>query len=357
MLQKHISPYVKTLVRKVIYFRQNIKLIRLLKNSAGQKRLIDFLTPNHGNLGDQAIVLCEMQFLKDYFREYQIIEVPTVCWDSAKKKIISLIAEEECILVHGGGFLGTLWMGCGGEPGFREILLTFPNNRIVVFPQSVYFGNDTFGKTQLAISQKIYQMHSRLSICVREINSYECIKKNNLMKDMRQCYLMPDIVTYFKKDFSGFARADKVLLCLRNDKEKVLSEDFKDQIVNALAEKGIPFLHTDMIVPYKMFAERRKAEVLRKMQEFASCRFVITDRLHGMLLAAVTATPCLFIDNCSKKVSGSYEWINNLEYIKPLSDIKDLQAVINQTAIRPTYHYNNDHLLRYYKKLAEIIKE
>ena len=35
-----------------------------------------------------------------------------------------------------------------------------------------------------------------------------------------------------------------------------------------------------------------------------------------MLFAAVTGTPCIALDNVSKKVSGAYEWIQYLDYIQ-----------------------------------------
>ena len=357
MSQKKLASFIKTLVRRIIYYRENRKVLRLLKNSVNQKRLIDFLTPNHGNIGDQAIAMCEIRFLKEHFSGHQIIEIPTVCWDSAKKKIIPPLQPEECILVHGGGFLGTLWMGSGGEPGFREILQVFSTNRIIVFPQSVFFSDDKFGRMQMAISREIYQRHSNLSICVREENSYKCIGKNRLLKDLKQCILMPDIVTYFKKDFSKYTRNNEVLLCLRNDKEKILARDMEKQIEDTLLNMGISFSHTDTVVPYKMFADRREEEVLKKMREFAQSRMVITDRLHGMILAAVTATPCLFIDNCSKKVSGSYEWLKNLEYIRPFENIQNMQVFIRETADKTIYHYDNTYLQPYYEKLADVIKE
>ena len=56
-----------------------------------------------------------------------------------------------------------------------------------------------------------------------------------------------------------------------------------------------------------------------------SMRSLITDRIHGMLFAAVTGTPCIALDNVSKKVSGAYEWIQYLDYIQ----FKDEEAVFH----------------------------
>lgn len=51
------------------------------------------------------------------------------------------------------------------------------------------------------------------------------------------------------------------------------------------------------------------------MQEFASAKLVITDRLHGMIFAALTQTPCIVLGNYNHKVKGTYEWLQELPYI------------------------------------------
>ena len=59
----------------------------------------------------------------------------------------------------------------------------------------------------------------------------------------------------------------------------------------------------------------RTIAVEKKLMEFSRAELVITDRLHAMLFAAITGTPCVAFDNSSKKVSGVYEWIRHLDYI------------------------------------------
>ena len=54
----------------------------------------------------------------------------------------------------------------------------------------------------------------------------------------------------------------------------------------------------------------------KKLAAFSEVKLVITDRLHGMLFSAITHTPCIAIDNLSRKVSGVYEWIKALPYVK-----------------------------------------
>lgn len=355
MLKKLMPQFIKKRIKRVLFYKYNKPVLIALKNCVGQKRLILLLIPTHGNLGDQAISCCEHMFLIDNFADYVVVEIPDICWEYEKKKVMSCIKKDDCLLIHGGGFLGDLWEEC--EQQLREIVRAFPENRILVLPQSVFFGDNEHGREQANVSSHIYTMHPHLFLCVREKNSYECVKRNLLIRDMNNCFLMPDIVTYYEGDLSKYIRSDKVLLCLRSDKEKSIEAEFINSIESELADAGLEFSYTDTVVPYRIFPDRRNEEVSKKIQEFAQCKFVITDRLHGMLLSAISGTPCLFMDNCSKKVSGTYEWIKNLEYIKPLKDIDSLKTFISQLEDGQEYHYTNEHLQPYYDKLVDIIKK
>lgn len=354
-IRKLIPRFLKKGIKRRLFYKYHRPVIVALNNSKNKKRLILLLTPTHGNIGDHAIAYCEQQFLSDHFEEYIIVEIPDTCWEYEKTKILGYIRKDDCLLITGGGFMGTLWEDL--EQKVRDIINTFPNNKIVIFPQSIYFSDDRYGQEQCDISRNIYTQHSRLFLCAREKNSYECVKNNQLLKDMNNCFLMPDIVTYYKGDFSKYARNNKVLLCLRSDKEKITASDTVDEIVYVLSDAGLEYSYTDTVLPCRVFANKRNEELFKKLKEFAQCKFIITDRLHGMILSAVIGTPCLFMDNCSRKVSGTYEWIQNLEYIKPLKDINSLKAFISQLEDRQVYHYSNEHLQSYYIKLAEIIKE
>lgn len=354
MFKKFIPKFIRKKVMQILYHKSNQPFLDILKNTVNAKRIIIFLSPEHKNVGDHAIMLCEYQFLNDYFKEYNIIEIPDNCWAYEKRTILKFIKKEDSILIHGGGFIGTLWTY--SEILFREIVKTFPTNKIVVLPQSIFFSNDRFGREQLSISKQIYSRHPQLYICAREKYSYEFVKNNSLIQDINKCYLLPDLVTYYKKDFAKYTRGNNILLCFRSDQEKCLKSNMVDEIISVLLNSGLTFSYTDTVVSHKISTSKREEEVNKKLQEFAQAKFVITDRLHGMLFSAVTGTPCLFVDNFSKKISGTYEWIKNLEYIKPLKTIECLKEFIANIENGNEWKYTNEHLNPYYNELAEIMK-
>ena len=62
--------------------------------------------------------------------------------------------------------------------------------------------------------------------------------------------------------------------------------------------------------------EHHRKCVIDKLQEFSTARLVITDRLHGMVFAAITGTACIAFRNYNYKIEGTYEWIEYLQYIQ-----------------------------------------
>lgn len=320
--------------------------------ASDKPRLILLDTPTHGNLGDHAIVLAEKQLLEQISLNKNIYEFTQQEYLLCEKEIYANTNLKDIILIPGGGFIGTLWQN--EEDVLLRILDKFRDNRIIILPQTVFFEKTEKGKLEedkFIYSQK--QCHS-LTIFVRDQSSLKCLIKMGV--DTKKCLFVPDSVTSleYKKEFK---RNDKVLLCLRSDREKTVDLNIVKEILNILSATGLEYSYTDTVVPYRIPKGRRNEEVSKKLQEFAQCKLVITDRIHGMLFAAITGTPCLFMDNCSKKVSGAYEWIKNLEYVKPLTNIDCLKKFISQLEDKKTYQYSNAHLQPYYRKMAEIIRE
>ena len=68
----------------------------------------------------------------------------------------------------------------------------------------------------------------------------------------------------------------------------------------------------------------------KKFQEFRSREAVITDRLHGMVFAAVTGTPCVALDNVSRKISGVYQSMTSLSYIKTADNPSQVMTLMEQ---------------------------
>lgn len=273
---------------------------------SADKRVLLLGTPTHGNIGDQAIVAGELRILKDYFPDREVIEVPCDCL-AGGLGFAKHVRRDDLIFMHGGGNLGNLWLH--EEQLRRALIESFPDNKIVIFPQSICFTDDDTGRRELARSQQIYNTHDDLHLMTRDENSFEFAQKffprvNN--------YLMPDAATVLHgiTDDVDVAR-EGVLFVLRGDKEKV-RDDAKIQILQeSFAEAHIPFEVVDTVIAEKVTADTRDEKIRAVLMKFRKSKLVVTDRFHGVVFAFVTRTPVLAFKSFDTKISSGVKWFEN----------------------------------------------
>lgn len=334
-------------------FRRCIYLTAILMEILVKKRkLCRFIligSPMHGNLGDHAISFAERSYLSEYFAQNAVIEISGIDFKYLQIFLTKLVSKRDIILITGGGFLGDLWIN--EEEMVRQVILRFPQNSIYIFPQTIFFSNDEAGQTELKKSKEIYSTHKRLYMFLRETNSYTFARKN--YEGLYYVGCVPDMVLYL--DFSKpVMRRSNILFCLREDKEKKLKQEEMSDIYTYFQETGCQIGFTSTVLPIGISFKSRDKLLLAKLKEFKESRLVITDRLHGMLFAAITATPCIALDNLSGKVKGVYEWISDLEYIKFAQSSDDIVGYAEQLLNMGTCKYDNT---VFRKKLAGIAKE
>ncbi len=153
-------------------------------------------------------------------------------------------------------------------------------------------------------------------------------------------------------------RTRRGLLCLRQDLESVQKEGFIAALKGCLYNRGIDIKETSTLVEKKISKRTRVKELKKKWKEFSSAEFVITDRLHGMIFCAVTATPCIALDNVSHKVRDGYEWLSYLPYLNFCE--AEIESVLRKVELickdEKEYQYNRECLEPYYKKIKEEIR-
>lgn len=316
-----ILKYIWHKKNSYFYYRDNFKL---LKNTNHEKRIILFCTPEHGNLGDHAIAIAQYKFLKGNYPEIKVIEITSNFYLEKKEKIKKLINEEDILIISGGGFLGSLWLK--EEEIVRDVIKTFIENKIVIFPQTIFFEKNDFGKNELEKSKKIYQKHKNLYITVRDKNSiYEAEK---LIRKQENILYVPDIVLYLEniRFRQEIKKGSDILICLRKDKEKITDNKIGNIILELKNRYSIKY--TDTVINSFILPNKRRKYVEEKMLEFANSKIVITDRLHGMIFAFLTKTPCIALNNSSGKVLGVYEWIKECGYIKVINNIEEIPKLI-----------------------------
>lgn len=270
------------------------------------------MVPAFGNIGDEAIVEATIQFLNDKFGEYKIAVVNYHETLQRLSEIRKVIKKDDLIVLQGGGNIGTLYYDA---ERMREFIISkFPDISIISMPQSMYFSNDQNGRKKLERCKKIYNSHPNLTLIAREQFTYKLMTEVFI-----NCKIIinPDIVFYLSKTISERKGKNRfgVLSCLRSDKEDVLN-DIRTQLINDLTRTFDDFTISDTCVPRNVDNKVRKDEVLSLINQFQKSELVITDRLHGMVIAALTNTPVLVMKSLDKKIIGTYKWIKDVGFVQ-----------------------------------------
>lgn len=324
---------------------------RLFQNCVHEKRIILLNTPEHTNLGDHAIAECEKDFFSKQFPDYDIIEISEHHYQKLTSFLSKYVREDDLIVITGGGFLGSLWMEFG-EKVVRNIIETYPHNRIVIMPQTMWFEDSEEGERQKNTTKRIYESVDNLLLLLRENHSYTLVK--SIFSDKIRCAVVPDIALSLSGYDTPVRERQTGGLCLRDDKESVLTPQDQERISRVLATHVEKICTVSMRTDFSFKREERQGIIEEKIRELKSCRVVVTDALHCMIFCAVSGTPCVALDNVSKKLSGVYEWIKELPYVAFAVTVDDvdsaLRKVLQTTARKYSFQYEP-----YAKKIVDLI--
>jgi exopolysaccharide biosynthesis predicted pyruvyltransferase EpsI len=332
------------------FYYRLVLIIKFGFSNKNGNRIILLNTPIHGNLGDQAITIAELFFFNKYFPGITLIEVNEKLWSYEQMRIIQRININDLILIHGGGYLGSIWRSVAESA--MKMISSFPDNYKIILPQTAYYSN--LDQDIMMSDSLFYKNQNKLYFCARDKSTYNILVDKQNVEESR-VFFVPDIVTSMK--YTKVSKKRKgVLFILRTDKEKTSKDDVIKTLIIKLKKEGIKFTVSDTI--YKYFIPfLRKRIVYQKLKEFSKYEIVITDRLHGMYFSAISSTPCIAMNNISKKVEGGFFWIKDLGYIK-LSDNEDLiYNQVNELRNIVVNEYDNTHQLKNFENLVKLLKK
>ena len=330
----------------------DIKYARSLIFPLGRKIYV-IGTPLYSNLGDSAITIAQKQLLCDcgYTRK-SIVEVTQSEYWMHRNVIRKLVERNALVCLVGGGNMGDEWFL--EEKFRRQVIRDFPKNKIVIFPQTIHYSDSEKGVQEKENSVKIYNRHNQLTLVAREKKSFEVMKQ---LYPENQILFTPDIVLYLEGEALGIKeqKREGIMLCLRDDAERNITDEEKNKIVEVIKQKDYKYRVTDMYAEGPVTKENRKNLVIKKMKEFASAELVITDRLHGMVFSVITGTPCIVMSNYNHKVSGTYDWIKFLGYVR-WADTVD-EAINNIECMQKvgSMKYTSVVFASYYDEIKKII--
>lgn len=292
-----------------------------------KRRIFLLCTPRHDNVGDYLITMAEKMFFERYFPGEDLLEIDENRLLKERDSIFDEIRLNDLVVITGGGFIG-LW---DHRNNIEHILRRCYRSKIVIFPHSAYFG-DTESMRKLQVLNGLIARCHDITFLARERFTYDFLKKyapQNLKLE-----LIPDIALSLRFDSFGRDRQGGGVF-LRNDKEAAISRGDRTVVAGMLRERTGYICESSMHSGNTIRPQNEDGAVYAKLSEIAGYKLVVTDMLHCMICCALTGTPCIAVNNVTRKVEGVYEWIRELPYIRFAADYDQLIHILCKGELIP----------------------
>lgn len=328
---------------------------RFLRSIASRKQRAAYIigSPIYGNYGDSAILLAQMWFLLETLpASYEVFEISYAEYYKFRYQLRQHIDNSCLLFCMGGGNMGNQWEW---EELLRyNVLADFPCNRVIIFPQTIYYsetGNQAYTPER---AKAVYNGRTGLTLVAREEQSFALMQK---LFPETEVLFVPDIVLWSSMDQFGTVpqKRSGALICRRRDCEASVSDAVWCELEQAISTEGKEIRRTEMDTVQGINKGTRCELVRKKMQEYCAAELVVTDRLHGMVFSAITGTPCIVLGNYNYKIRGTYEWIKYLPYIRYAKSAEEAKLYLPELLAMKNCKFDNSPLISYYDKLKEVI--
>ena len=304
-------------------------------NLKGHKKIFFMLIPTYGNLGDQAIEYATEKLLRENCAHCQVVPVLLEDTYSSVKAVDEAYEAGDLIVLQGGGNFGNLYLEV--EKARRFVVKKLKRATIVSFPSTCTYTDSLRGKFELYLSKKAYNNAPNFTVFSRE--AYSGRRVNEYFPKCMS-YVVPDTVFALGGSIpttNGCRQG--ALICLRQDRESVLKDKYSD-VLQIIDKNFSQYSITDTLVPRSVNEKTRGYEIKAKINEFAKYQVVVTDRIHGMIFALLSGTPCVGFESLDKKIVGTYEWIKEFQGVKLINNPEDVMAAIDSVTKIGPYEYS-----------------
>lgn len=296
-------------------------------------RAFVFLAADYGNIGDLAITAAQCSFIARATPGRQLVPVPISSTAEVIRSIRTQADSGDLVTIIGGGNMGSLYADI--EALRQRVIRAFPDNRIVCFPQSLDWNDSAESDKALARIVRTYSRHPDLHVFARESVSRDKLRGLFANHDNVHVGYVPDVVLSARAaelGFDGQSTPSGILLCMRDDRERALAPGQHAQLRAALEGTGEGITVTDTHAGGAALDEAWCARLLAdKLVQFTAAQLVVTDRLHGMILALVAGTPCLVLPNANHKIRQTWmDWLGDvpqLRFVEP-AQLEELPAML-----------------------------
>lgn len=284
----------------------------------GKPKVVVGLAGFYQNLGDLALTLAQVRFIEATLPGHSIVMLPSNHTYTRSRALERVLAPGDVITLIGGGNMSDLYESL--EDCRLHLVRRFPDVPIVAFPQTIAFSETPDGRRALARSRRTYRRHPRLHMFARETESARVMATEFVGPQVSLC---PDSVLSMAHVpvVEPPAHREGAFLVMRSDEEVGIADDARKQIVSTVKERFARTTVRDTVdVALEDCTPERYESALRQFWERMSTHeVVVTDRLHAMIFAALTRTPCIALPTHNHKLTGVHAaWLSNVPWIRLL---------------------------------------
>jgi len=249
--------------------------------------LVDF--PDHANVGDSAIWLGELAMLREITgRDPCYVST----WHDFDLDAFRDACPDGVLFLHGGGNLGDIWLH---HQRFREDILARVRDRAVVqLPQSIHFRVPS----EVDRFAALVADHPDFVLYVRDTRSLDFAREHLACPS----HLAPDSAYALGEQLRAAAQCDVLMLMRIDDERQGYALPSTDPAT------VVDWLEDDADLPVGVDAKAREAQAVarvdRGLRLLAQGRVVVTDRLHGHILAGLLRIPHVVLDNDYGKIAA-----------------------------------------------------
>ena len=291
-------------------------------------------------------------FFRFYFPELEVREISCRHYSEKLQELLCQVQNGDILAAPGGGSIGDVYLPFG-EKYMRDMIQCFPNNQIIIFPQSLFYSKTELGEAERKNTAAIFDSHPNLTLVLRDQNAYQEARQ---MFRRTRLMLVPDIVLFSEPYSTAAPRKETGLLMIRSDHETNYPSGWDKELAEVCRQYAEDLVFTDTQKDYFIETEDREKEVNDLLEQVATSKFLVTDRLHGMIFAAITSTPCVAFDNIYGKVSAQYQWIKELPYLEIAETPEQLPEKLKKVLSAQTPVYSRAPLQDKYSALANIFE-
>ena len=329
---KRIRKIIKHIFKLPVIVLRNLLFAHRHRSLRNVRKIIYAITPppRLKNIGDHAQAVAIHRWLQKQYPGLPVLEMDK---DRARyflPALKRLVGPDDLIFLHSGGNLGD--RGMWSESIRRLIIGSFPGNKIVSLPQTIFFSDTPRGHSERENTRCIYGEHPDLTIIGRDPLS------GDIAQDLfpgAQTFSIPDFVLSLTP-YPPAPHNDtpRILLCLRGDDESALPPDARDAFASEL-----PYSHEmfDTTLAEPIPADDRERILKKTLDYFYSFDIVITDRYHGVIFSVLCRKPCLVIRTVDHKLTSALTWFRDVPYVMFVDDLDRIGDMVKKALAIDTF--------------------